>query len=315
MQAVYFEKFGSPEVLKFGEMPEPECGSSQVVIKVKAASINPVDYKIVEGEGLPLPLFGKFPRIPGSDFAGVVLKAGSSVTHVKPGDEVYGISTSFFGGPGSHAQKVVTNKRVVRKIPAGLTIETMSAIPVGALTALNGLRQCGELKGKTILLTGASGGVGLFALQLAKYFGAHVTTICSAKNVPLVRRLGADETRDYATTPLTSLNRKFDIFFDAYGPTPLTDATPLIERGGYYLTTLPRGAKIFKSFFGFIFSNPHVVMANLSINKTGFETIEKLLVERKLEVLISKKYPLSAAAEAYAALKSGGIPGKIILTT
>ena len=95
----------------------------------------------------------------------------------------------------------------------------------------------------------------------------------------------------------------------------MTDTTPLIERGGYYVTTLPRGAKIFKSFFGFIFSNPHVVMANLSINKTGFETIEKLLVERKLEVLISKKYPLSAAAEAYAALKSGGIPGKIILTT
>ena len=200
MQAVYFEKFGAPDVLKYGEMPEPACGSSQVVVEVKAASINPVDYKIVEGEGLPLPLFGKFPRIPGSDFAGVVLKTGSSVTHVKPGDKVYGISTSFFGGPGSHAQKVVTNKRVVRKIPAGLTIETMSAIPVGALTALNGLRQCGELKGKTILLTGASGGVGLFALQLAKYFGAHVTTICSAKNVPLVRRLGADEARLYDNT-------------------------------------------------------------------------------------------------------------------
>jgi NADPH:quinone reductase-like Zn-dependent oxidoreductase len=314
MQAVYFEKFGAPDVLKFGEMPEPTCGSSQVVVEVKAASINPVDYKIVEGEGLPLPLFGKFPRIPGSDFAGVVLKTGSAVTHVKPGDEVYGISTSFFGGPGSHAQKVVTNKRVVRKIPAGLTIETMSAIPVGALTALNGLRQCGELKGKNILLTGASGGVGLFALQLAKHFGAHVTTICSAKNVPLVRRLGADETRDYATTPLESLNRKFDVFFDAYGPTPLATAAPLIERGGYYVTTLPRGSKIFKSFFGFIFSNPHVVMANLSISKSGFETIEKLLVEKKLEVLISKKYPLSAAAEAYAALKSGGIPGKIILT-
>jgi len=110
------------------------------------------------------------------------------------------------------------------------------------------------------------------------------------------------------------LNRKFDIFFDAYGPTPLAAAAPLVERGGFYVTTLPRGSKIFKSFFGFIFRNPHVVMANLSISQTGFETIERLLIEKKLEVLISKKYPLSAAAEAYAALKSGGIPGKIILT-
>ncbi len=315
MQAVYFEKFGAPDVLKIGEMPDPVCGASQVLVDIKFASINPVDYKIVAGEGLPLPLFGKFPRIPGSDFAGVVLKTGSAVKHVQPGDQVYGISTSFFGGPGSHAQKLVTNKRVVRKIPAGLTLETMSAIPVGALTALNGLRQCGDLRGKNVLLTGASGGVGLFALQLAKHFGAHVTTICSARNVPLVRRLGADETRDYANTPLQSLGRKFDVFFDAYGPTPLSAAASLIERGGYYVTTLPRGAKIFKSFFPFIFNNPHVIMANLSISRAGFETIESLLSEKKLEVVISKKYPLSAAAEAYNALKAGGIPGKVILAT
>ena len=314
MKAVYFARFGSPDVLGFGEMPEPQCGSSQVVVQVKAASINPVDYKIVAGEGLPLPLFGKFPRIPGSDFAGVVLQCGSSVTHVKPGDEVYGISTSFFGGPGSHAEKLVTNKRVVRKIPAGLSSETMSAIPVGALTALNGLTQCGNLAGKKILLTGASGGVGLFALQLAKHFGAHVTTICSAKNIPLVKRLGADDARDYANAPLSSIQEKFDIFFDAYGPTELSEASRLIVRGGHYVTTLPRGSKIVKSVFGFLFHNPRVVMANLSIKKEGFETIERLLSEKKLEVVISKKFPLADAKAAYAALKQGGIPGKIILT-
>lgn len=314
MQAVYFEKFGGSEVLRVGEMPDPVCGSSQVLVEVKAASVNPVDYKIVAGEGLPLPLFGKFPRIPGSDFAGVVLETGRSVKHVSPGDRVYGVSTSFFGGPGSHAERLATNQRVVRRIPQGLSFETMSAIPVGALTALNGLRQCGNLSGKRILLTGASGGVGLFALQLAKNFGAHVTTICSAKNVALVKRLGSDDARDYANTPLTAFGRDFDIFFDAYGPTELKDAAKLIRAGGYYVTTLPRGTKIFKAVFGFAFHNPRVVMANLSIKKEGFETIEKLLVDKKIEVLISQKFSLAKAAEAYETLMKGGVPGKIIIT-
>ena len=121
MQAVYFEKFGSPEVLKFGGMPEPECGSSQVVIEVKAASINPVDYKIVEGEGLPLPLFGKFPRIPGSDFAGVVLKAGSSVTHVKPGDEVY--ARPGKDRIGTLAELIAMNEAEVAVKPKNLPME------------------------------------------------------------------------------------------------------------------------------------------------------------------------------------------------
>lgn len=325
MQAAYFEKLGTPDVLNFGEQPDPKPGrwalpwqSHAVVVDVKAASVNPVDYKILEGEGLRL--FGgrKYPRIPGSDFAGIVSEVGPNVTRFKKGDKVYGISTSFLGGPGSHAEKTVSYTKVIRHIPEGQSFETMGAIPVGALTALNGLYLCGDagraVQGKRILLAGASGGVGHFALQLAKYFGAHVTAVCSKKNIAFVQKLGADVTIDYNATPLATLSDKFDIFYDAFGSTPLPVAARLLHKGGKYITTTPRGLNIVRAIIPFVFGGPRVIMANLSTRKSGFELIEKLLVEGKLKAVIAEKFPLSKTREAYTSLKAGGHAGKVLIT-
>lgn len=318
MQAAYFEKLGTPDVLKFGEQPEPKPGRWQVVVEVKAASVNPVDYKILEGEGLKL--FGgrKYPRIPGSDFAGVVSDVGPNVTRFKKGDKVYGISTSFLGGPGSHAEKTITYTKVLRHIPEGQSFETMGSIPVGALTALNGLYLCGDggraVQGKRILLAGASGGVGHFALQLAKYFGAHVTAVCSNKNLAFVKKLGADVIIDYKATPLDTLTEKYDIFYDAFGSTPLTTAARLLVKGGKYITTTPRGLNIVRAIIPFVFGGPRVLMANLSTRKAGFELVEKLLAEKKLQAVVAAKFPLKQTREAYQSLKDGGHAGKVLIT-
>ncbi len=318
MQAAYFQKLGTPDVLNVGEQPDPTAGRWQVVVEVKAASVNPVDYKILEGEGLKL--FGgrKYPRIPGSDFAGVVIETGPNVTRFKKGDKVYGISTSFLGGPGSHAEKTVTYTKVVRHIPEGQSFETMGAIPVGALTALNGLYLYGDggraVRGKRILLAGASGGVGHFALQLAKYFGAHVTAVCSKKNIAFVKQLGADVTLDYKETSLETYGEKFDLFYDAFGSTPLPTAARLLLKGGKYVTTTPRGLNIVRAIIPFVFSGPRVLMANLSTRKSGFELVEKLLVEGKLKAVIAAKFPLSQTRAAYQSLKDGGHAGKVLIT-
>jgi NADPH:quinone reductase-like Zn-dependent oxidoreductase len=320
MQAIYFEQKGTPDVLKFGSMPDPKPARWQVLVDVYSASINPVDYKILEGEGINLLGGRKFPRIPGSDFAGIVTAVGPGVDNFKPGDRVYGLSSSFLGGPGSHAEQVVAYTRVVRKIPDGLTFESLGAIPVGALTALNGLHLCdldkGEnnAQGKRILLAGASGGVGHFALQLAKYFGAHVTAVCSKKNIAFVKKLGADVTLDYRATPLESYTEKFDVFYDAYGSTPLATAARLLTANGKYVTTTPRGAMIARAILPFIFSGPRVLMANLSTRKSGFELIEKLLSEKKLQVVVAARFPLKDGAKAYQSLKDGGHAGKVVLT-
>lgn len=313
MQAAFFQKLGSPDVIEFGEQPDPQPGRWQVVIDVKAASVNPVDYKIVEGEGLRL--FGgrKYPRIPGSDFAGIVSETGPNVTRFKKGDKVYGISTSFLGGPGSHAEKTVTYTKVLRHIPEGQSYETMGAIPVGALTALNGLHLCGDVSGKRILLAGASGGVGHFALQLAKYFGAHVTAVCSKKNIAFVKELGADVALDYKETSLETYGEKFDIFYDAFGSVPLPTAARLLVSGGKYVTTTPRGLNIVRAIIPFVFGGPRVLMANLSTRKSGFELVEKLLVENKLKAVIAQQYPLAKVREAYQSLKDGGHAGKVLL--
>lgn len=317
MKAAYFEKIGTPDVIQFGDRPDPNPGRWQVVVEVKAASVNPVDYKIIEGEGLKI-LGGKFPRIPGSDFSGVVAEAGPHVTRFKKGDKVYGISTSFLGGPGSHAEKAVTYTKVLRHIPEGQSFETMGAIPVAALTALNGLHLCGDegraVSGKRILLAGASGGVGHFALQLAKYFGAHVTAVCSKKNLAFVKELGADVALDYKATPLEGYDQKFDIFYDAFGSVPLTTAARLLTREGKYITTTPRGMNIVRAIVPIFFSGPRVLMANLSTRKSGFELVEKLLVEKKLKAVIAETFPLQNVREAYQSLKNGGHAGKVLLT-
>ena len=198
--------------------------------------------------------------------------------------------------------------------PLGLSYGEAAALSFGGTTALDFLRRAKLQRGESVLINGASGAVGAAAVQLARHFGAHVTAVCSNKNLAFVKKLGADVTIDYKATPLDSLKEKYDIFYDAFGSTPLTTAARLLVKGGKYITTTPRGLNIVRAIIPFVFGGPRVLMANLSTRKSGFELIEKLLVEEKLKAVIAEKFPLAKTREAYQSLKAGGHAGKVLIT-
>ncbi len=210
MKAIVQNDYGSPDVLKLAEVARPATKDNQVLVRVKAVSINAGDVFAVRGSPWPVRLTAGFPKpkdyILGQDMAGVVEAAGSSVTQFRPGDEVYASSGSGLAEYVSVAEDKLAFK------PANLTFEQAAAIPTGAITALKGLRDVGKLQpGQKVLINGASGGVGTFAVQIAKALGAEVTGVCSMRNVGMVRSLGADDVVDYTRNDFTQNGRRYDL--------------------------------------------------------------------------------------------------------
>ena len=214
MKAICYTKYGSPDVLELQDVEKPAPKDDEVLVKVYASSVNPVQWYTMTGlflarigNGLVKP---KDTRL-GSDFAGVVEAVGKDVTHLKKGDEVFG------GRGGAFAEYVCVRDAVTSK-PANLTFEQAAAAPTAAISALQGLRDYGQIQaGQKVLINGASGGVGTFAVQIAKAFGAEVTGVCSTKNVDIARSLGADHVIDYTREDFTRNGRRYDLFFDIVG--------------------------------------------------------------------------------------------------
>ncbi|HMZ62427.1 MAG TPA: NAD(P)-dependent alcohol dehydrogenase, partial [Leptospiraceae bacterium] len=196
MKASFITAYGGLDVIQFGELPDPAQGDAQIIVQIKAVSLNPIDYKIRDGNMKFVSGF-KFPKILGGDFAGTVLDAGKSGGSFKNGDRVYGYIMPLFGNSGVLSEKISVNPGQIRPIPENLSFEEAASLPVAALTALNGLRKFGNIQGKKILINGVTGGVGHFALQAAKAKGASVTGTCSTPNMELARKLGADDIIDY----------------------------------------------------------------------------------------------------------------------
>lgn len=215
MKAIVYHKYGSPDVLEFQEIEKPDLADDGVLARVRAASINPADWYAVTGTpyvarikvGLLKPKSNRL----GVDFAGTVEAVGRDVTQFRPGDEVFG------GRSGAFAEYVCVRNAVAPK-PANVTFEEAAAVPVAALTALQGLRDKGQIQsGQKVLINGASGGVGTFAVQIAKAFGAEVTGVCSTRNVDLVRSIGADHVIDYTREDFTRSDRRYDLMLDVAG--------------------------------------------------------------------------------------------------
>lgn len=237
MKAAVIDTFGSSANLEVRDIPRPVIGPTQILVEVHAAGVNPIDWKI--REGTMSARFGEvFPMVLGLDVSGVVVETGKAVTQFSRGDEVWARSDN--GPGGCYAQYVALNPATVARKPAELSYLEAGSMPLAALTCLYGLRDCGQLKaGNKLLIVGASGGVGVFALQVAKIMGAHVTAVCSGRNTDLVRELGADQVIDYTREDIFQADDRYDVIYDAVGTLDVAEAKRQLADEGIYMTLVP----------------------------------------------------------------------------
>lgn len=319
MKAIVHYKYGSPNVLELAEVEKPVAADDEVLVRVRAASVNPSQWYAMMGLLIGRPQMGflkpKDPRL-GSDFAGVVEAVGANVTDFKPGDEVYG------GRAGAFAEYICVSKGVARK-PANLTFEEAAAVPTAALTALQGLRDYGHLQpGQKVLINGAAGGVGTFAVQITKAFGAQVTGVCSTKNVDLARSLGADHVIDYTREDFTRSGQRYDLFFDVAGSRSWSDckriltpnATFVIVGGPNTNRIIGPLSHVLKIRLASMRASQKAVFFVASFKREDLKVLKELIEAGKVKPVVERLYPMSQAAEAMRYLGTGHASGKIVVT-
>jgi NADPH:quinone reductase-like Zn-dependent oxidoreductase len=312
MKAYYSTAYGGSEVSQYGDYPDPVPGNGQLLIEVKAVSLNPVDFKVKQGVAR-LMSGSKFPRIFGSDFAGVVKSAGTGATQFKPGDRVYGASPVLWGKPGALAQLLAIDQKYARAIPEQISFEEAASLPIAALTALNGLRRCGVTEGKEVLINGGTGGVGHFAIQIAKAKGAIVTATCSKSNSDLALKLGADKTMGYSSEELAGCDMKFDAILDAYGKMDYNDVCRLLKKGSVYATTQIKPFLFFSSLLTQLLYGKKLTSSNLRSEPEDMAEMEKLFLDKKLYPVIENFFTLDHSAEAFELAENGRPRGNIII--
>jgi NADPH:quinone reductase-like Zn-dependent oxidoreductase len=304
MKAVQIERYGSEEVVELAEPEQPKPGAGQVLVKVKAAAVNPVDWKIRDGLG---ELFGlKPPLILGCEVAGTVEAVGSGVNDLVAGDDVYGFLGGYTGGYAEYVAALASE--FVRK-PKNIDFDTAASVPVGSLTAWHGIFDLGKLaSGQRILVTGASGAVGSMAVQLAKNKGAHVIGLASGKNEDFVRKLGADEFIDYKKAKFEDQVSDLDVVFDAVGGDTQERAFQTLKHGGFLVSTVsPPSAEKAKKL------GVTVTMVEVRPNQDQLAQINRLLENGKLKVRIATVLPLAQAKKGLQLSAGGHADGKIIL--
>jgi NADPH:quinone reductase-like Zn-dependent oxidoreductase len=322
MKAIVYTQFGPPDVLKLREVEKPVPKDNEILIKVHAASVNAYDWRHVSADPFLIRvmgagLFKPKHHILGADIAGQVEEAGRSVKQFKPGDDVFGE-----GSYGGFAEYVcVDENRFVLK-PAKITYEEAAAAPMAALTALQGLRDKGKIQTKPalspgrkkVLINGASGGVGTYAVQIARYFGAEVTGVCSTKKMELVRSLGADHVIDYTREDITRSGQQYDLIFDIAAYRSVLHYKRILRSDGIYVLAGGSINRIFQLMFisKFGIKNMGIMVANVSQKDLLF--IKELLQTGKVKSVIDRCYPLSETAEALRYLKEGHARGKVVVT-
>ena len=312
MKAYYSTAYGGPEVSHYGDLPDPSAGNSQLLIEVKAVSLNPVDFKVKRGVAKFMS-GSKFPRIFGSDFAGVVKATGGEATKFRPGDRVYGVTPVIWGKQGALAQLLATNQKFARIIPEQISFEEAASLPIAALTALNGLRRIGVKTGTEVLINGGTGGVGHFAIQIARAKGANVTATCSPENAEMAKKLGAYVTMDYSREELLKCDKKFDAILDAYGKMDYEDVCRLLKRGGIYATTQIKPLLFFTSLIVQIVYGKKLTSSNMRSKPEDMAEMEKLFLNKKLYPVIENIFTLSNSAEAFELAEHGRPRGKILI--
>ncbi len=325
MKAIVYADYGSPDVLELKEIEKPVPNDNQVLVKVRAASANPLDWHYMRGTPYFMRVTGVGLRRPkatrlGVDLAGQVEAVGRSVTRFKPGDEVFGTGGGAFAEYASSSEKKIVLK------PANLTFEQAAAVPVAAISALQGLRDKGKVQpGQKVLINGASGGVGTFAVQIAKSFGADVTGVCSTRNVELVRSLGADQVIDYTQQDFTERGQRYDLILDCVGNQPLLrfrralnpNGTCVLIGGGGPNDGLWIGPplRFVKALLMSPFMSQKFVPLLAEIRREDLIFLADLMQAGKVTPVIDRTYPLSQVPAAIRYLEKGHARGKVVITT
>ncbi len=327
MKAIVQDRYGAPErVLRLEEVDRPPYGDDDVLVRVRATSVNTPDWITVTGVPYILRLRSglRRPREPvrGTDVAGVVEAAGKNVVDLQPGDEVFGSSWSgSLGTPGTFAEFTVVAASQLIKKPVGLTFEEAAASVMSGLTALLAMRNVGKVgPGHTVLINGASGGVGTFAVQIAKALGAEVTGVSSGRNLELLRTLGADHVVDYTKEDFTRGERRYDVIFDnVMNHPPAVTARALAANGtfipnsvgnaGGLLAGLPRVARAALMGRG----STNVQFVTLVVNRENLEALAALLESGAVDVVIDKVFPLDESANAVAHMLGHHARGKVVI--
>jgi NADPH:quinone reductase-like Zn-dependent oxidoreductase len=320
MKAILYTKYGPPEVLQLREVEKPAPGDGEVLIRIRAASLNPLDWHFLRGTpcvmraqtGWRKP---KSSRL-GVDVAGVVEAAGRNVQQFQSGDEVFGSCKGAFAEYGCAAEKALVLK------PTNLTFEQAAAAPVAAMTALQGLRDKGRLRpGQTVLVNGAAGGVGTFAVQIARVFGADVTGVCSTRNVDLVRSIGARRAIDYTQEDFTRSGQRYDLVFDTVGNHSLSDCRrALTAKGTLVLVGGQDTGRWLGPLKGMLkavvvarFVSQKLLPFLAHLNKDDLIVLRDLLEAGRITPVIDRIYPLHEVSDAIRYLETGHARGKIII--
>jgi len=319
VKAIVSETYGPPDVLRLGDVPTPNSGDDGVLVRVHAASANAGDWHLLRGTPLPFRLVAGLTKpkykIIGNDIAGVVEAIGRNVTQFKPGDEVFGeVSRCGFG---AYAEYVVARESALALKPANVSFEEAASIPTSGCTALQGLRKGQIQSGQKVLIHGAAGGVGTFAIQIAKALGTEVTGVCSTKNAEMIRSIGADHVIDYTRVDFANSGKKFDLILAANGDRSIWDYRRTLTPTGRYVMSGGSNRQLSDALFlGPLLSIGGRKLGNLLAKPSQLDLLAlKNLVEAgNVRPVIERCYQLSEVPDAIRHLETGHASGKLVVT-
>lgn len=322
MKAIVYTEYGSPDVLQIKEVAKPTPKDDEVLVKVYAVSVNAADLHLLRADPFLIRLSSGLLKpknqVLGSDIAGQVEAVGKNVKQFKPGDAVFGdISADGWGG---FAEYACAREDAFALKPANMSFEEAAAVPMAAVTALQGIRYAGQIRpGQKVLIHGASGGVGLFALQLAKSFGAEVTAVCSTRNLDIARSIGADHVIDYTKEDFTSAGEQYDLIIAVNGDRTISEYRRALSPKGTYVQTGGSMRQMTQAMIQgpWISKTGSQKMGNMGVakpNQKDLVTMKELLEAGKVKPVVDQCYPLSEAAEAIRYLEQGHAQGKVVIT-
>jgi NADPH:quinone reductase-like Zn-dependent oxidoreductase len=325
VKAIVRDSYGSPDILELTDIDKPEPADDEVLVRVHAASVNPADWHILRGApyiarmqfGLRKPK----DRVLGCDVAGHIEAVGKDVTMLQPGEEIFG--SPFMHGLGAFAEWVCISEDLLAPKPATLSFEQAAAVPLAALTALQGLRDYGRIEpGHKVLIIGASGGVGTFAVQIAKSFGAEVSGVCSTRNVEMVRSIGADHVIDYTKDDFTQSGHKYDLIFQLAGTLSPSECRSALTSNGTLVISSGESEgrwigpvdRVIKALVLSGFVSQKMASFTVKANREDLQLLKQFIEAGKLTPVIDRTYPLAQVPEAIRYLEEGHARGKVVIS-
>lgn len=316
MKAYVIRRYGTVNDIEFAEVDSPACGSEDVLVQVKSAAVNPADIKVVTGKnGGRFIHSGKSPIRLGFDFSGIIREVGNGVSGFAPGDAVFGfLPYSMKTTQGSFADFVAVNAGTIALMPPAISFTAAATAATTASTALQSLSDIGGIRtDQKVLVNGASGGVGCYAVQIAKQYGAEVWGSCSEPNLDFVRSLGADHALDYKRRPLHNLTEKFDIILDAVSNSSFGECSGIMTSNSVYITLLPSISFVVGKFRS-LFSSRKCAACMVRPRTATLEEIANLLADERISAPVAATFPVSQLKAAFEQLELGGLRGKIGIT-